>query len=134
MIFDSKLMFNARTSGVDVPMELAGTDTTIVFTDIVDLKAAHTLKGKPAFVGVRMVEVASTVTAGITCQFSITHCAIVGGTYTQCGLSAIYESAVLVPGFEIKVPVSEDLLEFVKCSVINVGAVADSRALAGLML
>ncbi|MDA3886149.1 MAG: hypothetical protein PF638_11205 [Candidatus Delongbacteria bacterium] len=134
MIFDSKLMFNARTSGEDVPMELAGTGTTVVFTDIVDLKGAHTLKGKPAFVGIRMVKVASTVTAGITCQFSITHCATVDGTYTQCGLSAVYESAVLVPGFEIKVPLSEGILEFVKCSTINVGAVAASQALAGLIL
>ena len=134
MIFDSKLMFNARTSGEDVPMELVGTGTTIVFTDIVDLKDEHVLRGKPAFVGIRMVEVASTVTGGITCQFSITHCATVGGSYTQCGLSAIYESAVLVAGKEIKVPITEDLHRFVKCSSINVGAVADSRALAGIII
>lgn len=134
MIFDSKLMFNARTAGVDVPMELAGTDTTIVFTDIVDLKDEHTLEGKPAFVGVRIVKVASTVTAGITCQFSITHCATVGGTYTAAGLSAVYETAILLPGVEIKVPVSEGLHRFVKCSTINVGAVAAAQALAGVII
>ncbi len=133
MIFDSKLMFNARTSGVDVPMALAGSTETIVFTDIVDLKGEHTLKGKPAFVGIRMVVVASTVTPGITCQFSITHCATVGGTYTQCGLSAVYEVAVLLPGVEIKVPITEDLHRFVKCSVIDVGVVAAATALAGII-
>ena len=133
MIFDSKLMFSARTSGVDVPMALAGSTETIVFTDIVDLKGEHTLKGKPAFVGIRMVVVASTVTAGITCQFSITHCATVGGTYTQCGLSAVYEVAVLLSGVEIKVPITEDLHKFVKCSVIDVGVVAAATALAGII-
>ena len=44
-----------------------------------------------------------------------------------------YNVLGLVPGVEIKVPVSEGLLEFVKCSTINVGAVAAAQALAGLI-
>ena len=131
MIFDSKTMFNARTDSVDVPMAMVGTDTTIVFTDIVDLKGEQTAQGKQNVVGVKIVAAPS---AGTSQQFSITHCDTVGGSYTQCGVSKVYPIAELKAGLEIKIPVSETLLEFVKCSTINVGAIADSTALAGMVI
>jgi len=133
MIFDSKTMFNARTAGVDVPFVLTASTATLLFTDIVDLKGAHKNMGKPLQVGIRVVKAPTTVTAGITAQFLVTHCATVGGTYTSCGQSAIIESALLIPGLEIKIACSEDVLEFVHLSVKGVGALGVGTVLAGII-
>lgn len=133
MIFDSKLMFNARTAGVDVPFVLTASTATLVFTDLVDLKSAHKNQGKPLQVGVRFVTKPTVVTAGITGQFLATHCATVGGTYTPCGESATIEAADMDPGKEIKINLSEDVFEFVKLSIKGVGALGVGTVLAGMI-
>ncbi|MCK4825249.1 hypothetical protein KA005_56395 [bacterium] len=128
MIFDVKLVFNADKN---VGEDLAGTDTTVIFADIVDLGGAgQKFKGKPLYAGIQIVAPPS---AGTSVKFTITTCATVGGSYVAAGESAVYPIADLTKGKEIKIPVPEDSLEFFKCSAVNVGAIADLTAMAGLM-
>lgn len=133
MIFDSKLMFTTRTAGEDVPYVFTADGTTHLLPDSINLKGAHKNMGKTMHVGVRVTGVPTTVTGGITGQFKATCSSTVGGTYTPCGESNIYESALFLPGFEIKFPLTEDVLQFVKLSLVGVGTLDDGDCLAGII-